>query len=226
MPAYVVLDIEVTDAVAFAKYKELGPPAVAAYGGRYLARGGKVETLEGSWTPSRLVISSSGLRSHGAASDRRCVPGASLVGCVPGPCPGAATRILYAHVETETHPGDGGLMAKPNFVEQVATLNATLSAIEEQLARGEAAVEGLEDFKSALDDVRLRLWGLLSAAGGDDFKGFQERFRIRRATEMSRGLGGDLRTGAVSGRHRELAGLREAANELAQSIEQAQRPAF
>ena len=43
---------------------------------------------------------------------------------------------------------------------------------------------------------------------------------------MSRGLGGDLRTGAISGRHRELAGLREAANELAQSIEQAQRPAF
>ena len=42
MPAYIVLDIEVTDADAFAKYKELGPPAVAAYGGRYLARGGRV----------------------------------------------------------------------------------------------------------------------------------------------------------------------------------------
>jgi hypothetical protein len=117
-------------------------------------------------------------------------------------------------------------MAEPSFVEQVATLNATLSAIEERLARGQTPVEGLEDFKSALDDVRLRLWGLLSAAGGDDYKGFQERFRIRRATEMSRGLGGDLRTGAISGRHRELAGLREAAHELAQSIERAQGQAF
>jgi uncharacterized protein (DUF1330 family) len=56
MPAYVVLDIDVTDAEVFAQYKELGPPAVAAYGGRYLARGGRVETLEGSWLPSRLVI--------------------------------------------------------------------------------------------------------------------------------------------------------------------------
>ena len=56
MPAYVVLDIEVTDAEAFARYKELGPPAVAAFGGRYLARGGTVDTLEGSWHPSRLVI--------------------------------------------------------------------------------------------------------------------------------------------------------------------------
>jgi hypothetical protein len=114
-------------------------------------------------------------------------------------------------------------MAEPSFLQQIATLNATLSAIEEGLARGGAPIEGLEDFKSALDDVRLRLWGLLSAAGGDDYKGFQERFRIRRATEMNRGLGGDLRTGAVGGRHRELAGLREAASELTQSIEQAQR---
>lgn len=116
-------------------------------------------------------------------------------------------------------------MAQPSFLEQVATLNATLSEVEVRLAQGQAPVQDVEDFKSALDDVRLRLWGLLSAAGGDDYKGFQERFRIRRATEMSRGLGGDLRTGAISGRHRELAGLREAANELAQSIGQAQRPA-
>lgn len=117
-------------------------------------------------------------------------------------------------------------MAEPSFVDQVAVLNETLSAIEGRLARGQAPVEGLEDFKSALDDVRLRLWGLLSAAGGDDYKGFQERFRIRRATEMTRGLGGDLRAGAVSGRHRELVSLREAATELAQSIEQAQRQAY
>ncbi|MGZ8397994.1 MAG: hypothetical protein ACXWWN_03045 [Gemmatimonadales bacterium] len=116
-------------------------------------------------------------------------------------------------------------MSEPSFVEQIATLNTTLSDVERRLAQGQAAVQELEDFKSALDDVRLRLWGLLSAAGGDDYKGFQERFRIRRATEMSRGLGGDLRTGAMSGRHRELAGLKEAASELAQSIEQAQRPA-
>jgi hypothetical protein len=113
-------------------------------------------------------------------------------------------------------------MAEPTFMQQIATLSATLTTIEEGLAKG-LALEGLEDFKSALDDVRLRLWGLLSAAGGDDYKGFQERFRIRRATEMSRGLGGDLRTGAISGRHRELAGLREAAMELTQCIEQAQQ---
>jgi hypothetical protein len=115
-------------------------------------------------------------------------------------------------------------MAEPSFADLLSTLNTTLRAIEVRIALGRAPVEGLEDFKSALDDMRLRLWGLLGATTGD--KGFQERFRIRRASEMCRGLGGDLRSGAVSGRHPELAGLREAATELGASVERAQQHAF
>jgi hypothetical protein len=117
-------------------------------------------------------------------------------------------------------------MAEPTLLEQVAILNATLKAIEGRLARGQVPVEGLEDFKSALDDMRLRLWGLLSAAGGDDYRGFQERFRIRRATEMCRGLSGDLRVGSVSGRHAELSGLHDVAAELGKSIDLARQHAF
>lgn len=117
-------------------------------------------------------------------------------------------------------------MAEPNFADQLATLNGTLGAIEVRLALGRAPAEGLEGFKSALDDMRLRLWGLLSAAGATDAKGFQEQFRIRRATEMCLGLGGDLRAGTMSGRYPELTGLREAAMELTQSISQAQQNAF
>jgi hypothetical protein len=117
-------------------------------------------------------------------------------------------------------------MAEPSFADQMANLNSTLGAIEVRLALGRAPVEGLEGFKSALDDMRLRLWGLLSAGGSPDSRGFQEQFRIRRATEMCRGLGGELHAGSISGRHRELIGLREAAVDLAQKIEQAQRDAF
>lgn len=117
-------------------------------------------------------------------------------------------------------------MAELNFADQMANLNSTLGAIEVRLALGRAPVEGLEDFKSSLDDMRLRLWGLLSAAGGADSKGFQEQFRIRRATELCRSLGSQLQAGAMSGRHRELTGLREAAVELGRKIEQAQRDAF
>ena len=56
MAAYVIVDIDVTDAQGFEEYKKLAQAAVAAYGGRYLARGGKTESLEGDWTPNRLVI--------------------------------------------------------------------------------------------------------------------------------------------------------------------------
>ena len=117
-------------------------------------------------------------------------------------------------------------MAEPSFADQMATLNSTLGAIEVRLALGRAPVEGLEGFKSALDDMRLRLWGLLSAGGGRDPRSFQEQFRIRRATEMCRSLGTELHAGNISGRHRELTSLREAAADLAEKIEQAQRDAY
>jgi len=56
MAAYVIVDIQVTDPVGYEEYRKLAPPIVAAYGGKYLARGGKTETLEGDWSPNRLVI--------------------------------------------------------------------------------------------------------------------------------------------------------------------------
>jgi len=56
MVAYVIVDIDATDAQAFEEYKRLAQLAVAVYGGRYLARGGRTESLEGDWVPQRLVI--------------------------------------------------------------------------------------------------------------------------------------------------------------------------
>ena len=56
MPAYVINDMEVTDPALFEEYKKLSPATVALYGGRFLARGGRIETLEGSWSPKRVVI--------------------------------------------------------------------------------------------------------------------------------------------------------------------------
>ncbi|MGB9641172.1 MAG: DUF1330 domain-containing protein [Anaerolineales bacterium] len=56
MPAYVIVDITVTDPQGYEEYKRLAPAAVALYGGKYLARGGNCETLEGDWQPQRLVI--------------------------------------------------------------------------------------------------------------------------------------------------------------------------
>ncbi|HKC66180.1 MAG TPA: DUF1330 domain-containing protein [Pyrinomonadaceae bacterium] len=56
MPAYVVSEIEVVDAERYETYKRMVPPSLAAYGGRFVVRGGATETLEGDWSPKRLVI--------------------------------------------------------------------------------------------------------------------------------------------------------------------------
>ena len=56
MTAYVLVDIDVHDPVKYEEYKKLAPDSIALYGGKYIARGGKTETLEGDWSPKRLVI--------------------------------------------------------------------------------------------------------------------------------------------------------------------------
>jgi uncharacterized protein (DUF1330 family) len=56
MPAYVVVDIEIHDAVRYEEYKRIAPPSIAAYGGRYIIRGGALGILEGAWQPKRLVV--------------------------------------------------------------------------------------------------------------------------------------------------------------------------
>lgn len=56
MAAYVIVDIQVNDPVRYEDYKKLAAPTVAAYGGRYVVRGGATHTLEGDWVPGRLVV--------------------------------------------------------------------------------------------------------------------------------------------------------------------------
>jgi uncharacterized protein (DUF1330 family) len=56
MPAYVIADVEVSDPAKYEGYKALSPGAVAAAGGKFLARGGETAVLEGGWTPARLVV--------------------------------------------------------------------------------------------------------------------------------------------------------------------------
>jgi uncharacterized protein (DUF1330 family) len=56
MTAYVIADIEVLDPAGYEAYRQQVPATIAAYGGRYLARGGATAVLEGSWSPRRCVI--------------------------------------------------------------------------------------------------------------------------------------------------------------------------
>lgn len=56
MPAYVINDMDVTDAALLEEYKKLSPAIVEQFGGRFLARGGELAVIEGEWSPKRLVI--------------------------------------------------------------------------------------------------------------------------------------------------------------------------
>jgi uncharacterized protein (DUF1330 family) len=56
MAAYLIVDVEVTDANAYDAYRREVPATIAKYGGRFLVRGGAFEVLEGGWQPKRMVV--------------------------------------------------------------------------------------------------------------------------------------------------------------------------
>jgi len=56
MTTYVVVEMTVTDPVAIEEYRKLAGAAIAQYGGRFLARGGRTETFDGDWHPQRIVV--------------------------------------------------------------------------------------------------------------------------------------------------------------------------
>ena len=56
MPAYVIAHIDVKDPVRYEDYKKMSPVSIEKFGGRFIARGGKTESLEGTWQPKRIVL--------------------------------------------------------------------------------------------------------------------------------------------------------------------------
>jgi uncharacterized protein (DUF1330 family) len=56
MPAYIIVETDIHDPEQYDRYRAASPAAVAAGGGRFVARGGELAVLEGDWHPSRIVI--------------------------------------------------------------------------------------------------------------------------------------------------------------------------
>ena len=56
MSAYLISTIEITDPAGDEKYRKLVAPALQQFGGKFLARGGKIDYLEGQWKPKRVVV--------------------------------------------------------------------------------------------------------------------------------------------------------------------------
>ena len=56
MAAYVIGDVEVTDPAAFQEYRNRLGATIEQYGGRFVIRGGRVNSKEGDWQPHRLLM--------------------------------------------------------------------------------------------------------------------------------------------------------------------------
>jgi len=56
MPAYLISTIEITDPAGYEEYRKLVAPVLQKFGGKFLARGGKIDYLEGQWKPKRVVV--------------------------------------------------------------------------------------------------------------------------------------------------------------------------
>lgn len=54
--AYIIANVRVTDPVQYEEYRKWSSAAMQAYNAEVCVRGGKVEVLEGDWTPERVVI--------------------------------------------------------------------------------------------------------------------------------------------------------------------------
>src|ERR1700704_635364 len=56
MSAYVIVDIEIHDAAGYDEYRKVVGATLSAYGGNFVVRGGRIDVLEGSWNPKRIVV--------------------------------------------------------------------------------------------------------------------------------------------------------------------------
>lgn len=56
MAAYIIVNVDVLDARRYPEYTTQVPATLAAYGGRFIVRGGAAERLEGTTEPKRMVV--------------------------------------------------------------------------------------------------------------------------------------------------------------------------
>lgn len=97
MAVYLIAESRAKDAQAYARYQAAVPEVIARYGGRYVVRGGDVETVCGGWSPERLII----LEFESREQLRRCFASPEYAKIAPLHDAGAEFRSVI--VEGYTH---------------------------------------------------------------------------------------------------------------------------
>lgn len=110
-------------------------------------------------------------------------------------------------------------MTTPLSNPALSEVRSAILTMARRLEQAEALPqEGIADLKHAVDDVRIRLWGVLMAGDTSDYKGFVGRFRMRRAAECCRGIEEDVAAGKIATDSLEARMLSAAARHLAERL--------
>lgn len=56
MAAYIIVEVDIHNAEEYEGYKKLTPASLKPFDGKFVVRGGTIETLEGDWQPKRIVV--------------------------------------------------------------------------------------------------------------------------------------------------------------------------
>src|SRR5690242_5634551 len=97
----------------------------------------------------------------------------------------------------------------------IGNLQIAVTAFERQLgALEELPTAGLEEVKTALDDLRLRIWTVLMAQNSENSQEYLDRFRLRRAAENLQLLAFDVDAGRLKVTEKEAGELITAIEEV------------
>jgi hypothetical protein len=102
-----------------------------------------------------------------------------------------------------------------NLQARLAAMQDTMRRIEQEVMAGSIPPDGMEDFKRAVDDARMRIWAVLTAANTEDPQAFMQRFRLRRAIEICRSVVRDVSDGTLREESDELLELKRVSRQLA-----------
>ena len=108
-------------------------------------------------------------------------------------------------------------MPQTDRLTAIGNLQIAVTAFERQLgALEEVPAAGLEEVKTAVDDLRLRIWTVLMAQNSENAQQYLDRFRLRRAAENLQLLAFDVDAGRLKVTQKE-------AEELIAAIEEVEK---
>src|SRR5688572_31854031 len=111
-------------------------------------------------------------------------------------------------------------MARQNLSARIAVMRDLVHDLEVDLSRGAGTPEGLNSFRDAIDEIRLRLWVVATGSAPGDQATSLQRARVRRLIDICQSLSVDLAADRLTVDAADLREMRYVADELVLRVEQ------